>query len=121
VNSNKLIWLIIGILIGSLATAAEKVPASAHADSFLAAVHVAPDHANKYIEVNATFKSKIPEKQARKIRPRFRGVSFFTLQQINSSTQSSFTFYDQTVPLPTGNQAPALPFYYIFLFRLTPF
>lgn len=56
-----------------------------------------------------------------KIRTRFRNTSFYKIRAVPDNEPVNTTFPSSLTPLYTQKAAFFLPFYYVFLFRLTPF
>jgi hypothetical protein len=125
VNNKYLIQFIAYILLGFTAMANTGGQAQPHlqADAYrlydtAATVDLhAIDH-----HVHAVFHCNLPAKKQAKIKSRFRAVSFYQISPIDitrldasiyPATQSKLGSRINTTHLP--------PFYYLFLFRLTPF
>lgn len=70
----------------------------------------------------ASFSNRLPRHKQLKYRTRFRAVSFFNVSYTPPAEEPrSFVHHPWAVPLPDSNKERLLPFYYIFLFRFTPF
>lgn len=70
----------------------------------------------------ASFTSRLPRHKQLKYRTRFRAASSFTVSYTPPAEEPrSFVHHRWAVPLPANSKERLLPFYYIFLFRFTPF
>jgi hypothetical protein len=68
------------------------------------------------------FRCNLPAKRQSKIKSRFRAVSFIQLSPIDTYQLVGTTCFTRLVKGASGiNTIHLPPFYYIFLFRLTPF
>jgi len=68
------------------------------------------------------FSERTDQREEQKFRSRSRGVFFFTAANISQTDKSGNTLYCAIKePLYGDNSTLILPFYYIFLFRLTLF
>lgn len=78
--------------------------------------------ATGYQDDNDTFASRTPVQRHARLKTRFRAVSLYAVAVGQGSNNArSFDRHELTVPLVGSNTAHLLPFYYIFLFRFTPF
>ncbi|WP_276483618.1 hypothetical protein [Paraflavitalea pollutisoli] len=78
--------------------------------------------ATGYQDDNDSFASRTPVHRHVRHKSRFRVVAPYTVTAGQSGSSSRcFDRHELTVPLPGSNAAHLLPFYYIFLFRFTPF
>lgn len=69
-----------------------------------------------------TFSSRPPAQRQLKHRVRLRGISPYLVSvQAPAGEARSYDHSELAEPLPVGNAQRILPFYYIFLFRFTPF
>jgi hypothetical protein len=119
---NKFFISFICILFGFLAKGQDGAICISQPDKNLAAVQaLVAKHSHLNLEDFGTFKCKTPEPKARKIRARLRGITAFELQPVSNPEQSSVALHNIPVHINVKNNALIFPFYYIFLFRLTPF
>lgn len=85
-------------------------------DTGVEAKEIAIDQKGKAVNV-----CNLPKKKQSKIRVRFRAASYFRINPDESTTpvESSFPLHAPILQNSRTGHIP--PFYYIFLFRLTPF
>lgn len=72
-------------------------------------------------EDECTYSGNQPRKKQVKIRPKFLSVSFFKVRNFYTEDLINSAFAPVVTRLYGGSAAHLLPFYYVFLFRLTPF
>lgn len=78
--------------------------------------------ATGYQDDNDTFTSRTPIHRHVRYKSRFRAVSPYTVAAGQSGHPSrAFDYHELAVPIVGNHSAHLLPFYYIFLFRFTPF
>jgi hypothetical protein len=95
-------------------------------------VRMASDHPADYTRVHlqvapgqdepVSFATQPPKHKQLKVRTRFRAAASYTVSS-TPATDSGRSFDHATLaePLQGSNKHRILPFYYIFLFRFTPF
>ncbi|WP_315814891.1 hypothetical protein [Paraflavitalea speifideaquila] len=75
-----------------------------------------------YQDENVSIATQPPRHKQLKCRTRFRAAASFTVSSTASGDGSrSFDHSSLDEPLRSSNEHGILPFYYIFLFRFTPF
>jgi hypothetical protein len=125
VNNKYLVQLIAFILLGFVAVAdpGKKELSHLHPGKYLvddtgATVN---DHAVAHNN-RPVFRCNLPAKRASTIRSRFRAVSLIQLSAADATQLVGSIISSYITNLASGiNTAHLPPFYYIFLFRLTPF
>jgi hypothetical protein len=119
---NKFFLLFFSILLGFLVNGQENAICSLQPDHNPVAAHpVLTLDSQLDPEDYCYVSSRPPERKTRKVRTRLRGITAFEIQPGNSPQQAAEM--PQSVPLHmyVSNNALVCPFYYVFLFRLTPF
>lgn len=119
---NKFFLLFFGILLGSLAKGQDDAICSMQPDKNRMAAHpVLTLDSQIDPEDYCYFTSQPPERKSRKVRTRLRGITAFEIQPGNSPQQAAEVSHSMPVHMYVRNNALVCPFYYVFLFRLTPF
>jgi hypothetical protein len=125
VNNKYLIQLIAYVLLGLVAVAHPHKRAQPHvhgkAHQLCDTAAKVQTHTAKH-HVQAVFHCNLPSKRQAKIKSRFRAVSFYQICP-NDITRLEESLYPVTVNKLGSriNTTHLPPFYYLFLFRLTPF
>jgi hypothetical protein len=125
VNNKHLVSFIVFILLGFIATgnSGKQVPSHLHPGEYLVydtGVTV-EDHAVAHND-RPVFRCNLPAKRQLSIKSRFRAVSFIQLSPTDTNQLVGATCFIPSVKETSGiNTVHLPPFYYIFLFRLTPF
>jgi hypothetical protein len=119
---NKFFLLFFLILLGFLAKGQDDALCLSQPDKNLTAAQaLVAQHPHLNLDDYNISISKTPEPKARKIRTRLRGITAFEIQPASSPEQSAVASHSLPVHLYVRNNALVCPFYYVFLFRLTPF
>jgi hypothetical protein len=120
VNNKYLVLFIVYILFGFIAMAepgGQKQPFTGECIAYAAGVKAK----ETTIDQKVVTLCNLPKKKQSKIRVRFRAASYFRINPVETTTPVD-TSFPLHIPIlhnsPTGHIPP---FYYIFLFRLTPF
>lgn len=69
----------------------------------------------------ASFATQAPRHKQLKCRTRLRAVASFAISVSPAPITRSYDYGTHAEPLPSSNEHCIPPFYYIFLFRFTPF
>jgi hypothetical protein len=125
VNNKYLVSFIVFILLGFMANGnpGRQVYAHLHPGEYMVydTGTTVEDHAVANTD-RPVFRCNLPAKRQSKIKSRFRAVSFIQLSPIDTNQLVRSACFIQSVKGTSGiNTAHLPPFYYIFLFRLTPF
>jgi hypothetical protein len=67
------------------------------------------------------YSCNLPRRKLPKIRVKFRSVSSFKTPALHATGLDNAVVEPESTRLLNGRTANILPFYYVFLFRLTPF
>jgi hypothetical protein len=122
VNTRHFFLFIVGILLGSMAMADSGSGNLSHPANTIAYDTGAVVKSLVIAGEDApTLSCNEPQGLHIKIRTRFRNTSFYKIRAVPAYEQANTIFPSSITPLYTGRAAFILPFYYVFLFRLTPF
>jgi hypothetical protein len=125
VNNKYLVSFIVFILLGFIATGnpGKHMQPHLHPGGYMVydIGATVQDHAVAHND-RPVFRCNLPAKRQSKIKSRFRAVSFIQLSPIHTNQLVGATCFIPSFKGASGiNTVHLPPFYYIFLFRLTPF
>lgn len=120
-----IIQALVCILLGYMTTAEDRLPHAQYRPydevGYSQHASVLAEGMGLYHE-DAGFSGRLPRHKQLKHRTRFRAASSFTVSYTPPAEEPRcFDHHRWAVPLPASNKERLLPFYYIFLFRFTPF
>ena len=119
-NNKYLVQFIVYILFGFIAMAEPCEYKQPHTGEYIAYA-TGVEAKETAIDQKVVTLCNLPEKKQSKRRVRFRAASYFRINPDETTTQVDTSFPLHIPILQSSLTGHIPPFYYIFLFRLTPF